>query len=246
MKQMQRTVALVLALVVVMAAFSTGALAADSYRVETLKKGTWYKLPSGSSDNTIYKLALSTDSIVTVKWKGNKTGEAILYFYPNTKCDDYIKHCIYDKEPSGSEMVPLTKGTYYIQMYEYKEEPTTQVKVTVQKAVNQNNYCRAKAVSLKPNKTVKIAQTADYCYDRWYRIRLNSKKTVTITTNEGNADYIRLYDSKMQRVDCTSGSRKVITEDPIKKGTYFIRVMSPDDYFYVDEYVGTYITLSWN
>ena len=50
MKQMQRTVALVLALVVVMAAFSTGAFAADSYRVETLKKGTWYTVPSYNKD----------------------------------------------------------------------------------------------------------------------------------------------------------------------------------------------------
>ena len=246
MKQMQRTVALVLALVVVMAAFSTGAFAADRYRVATLKKGVWYKVPYKDNAYTIYKLALSADSIVTVNWKGNKYGEAYLYLYTNTKCDDSIASFIDYEAPSGSAAVGLAKGIYYIRMYEYEDRPTTQVKVTVQKAVNQNNYCRAKAVSLKPNKTVKIAQTADYCYDRWYRIALNSKKTVTITTNEEMADRIILYDSRMQNIDCTSGSRKVITEDPIKKGTYFIRVMSPRDYAYVGEYVGTYMTLSWN
>ncbi len=242
MKQMQRTVALVLALVVVMAAFSTGAFAASRYRVATLKKGTWYKVRSSDYANTIYKLVLSTDSIVTVNWKGNKSGEARSYIYTNTKCDESISYCIDDESPSGSKMIALPKGTYYIQMYEWEDRPTTQVKVTVQKAVNQNNYCRAKAVNLKPNKTVKIAQTADYCYDRWYRITLNSKKTVTITTNEEMAECITLYDSKMQEIDCTSGSRKVITEDPIKKGTYFIRVRA----YSVGEYVGTCVTFSWN
>lgn len=246
MKHMQRTVALVLALVVVMAVFSTGAFAADSYRVETLKKGVWYKLPYVENTDKIFKLALSADSIITVNWKGNKSGQAIVFFYPNTKCDNEIKYCIFDNGLTGSEVIALTKGTYYIRMYDHQEKSTAQVKFTVQKAVNQNNYCRAKAVSLKPNKTVKIAQTADYCYDRWYRITLNSKKTVTITTNEGEADSIRLYDSKMKKIDCTSGSRKVITEDPIKKGTYFIRVMSPNDYDYVGECTGTYLTLSWN
>lgn len=246
MKQMQRTVALVLALVVVMAVFSTGAFAASRYRVATLKEGTWYKVRSSDYANTIYKLALSTDSIVTVNWKGNKSGEACSYLYTNTKCDYSIADFIDYGAPSGFNTIALAKGTYYIRMYEYEDRPTTQVKVTVQKAVNQNNYCRAKAVSLKPNKTVKIAQTADYCYDRWYRITLNSKKTVTITTNEEMADNIRLYDSRMQKIDCTSGSRKVITEDPIKKGTYFIRVMSPGYYGYVGEYVGSYMTLSWN
>jgi len=242
MKQMQRTVALVLALVVVMAAFSTGAFAASRYRVATLKEGTWYKVRSSDYANTIYKLALSTDSIVTVNWKGNKSGEACSYLYTNTKCDDSIAGFIDDEAPSGSAAVGLAKGTYYIRMYEYEDRPTTQVKVNVQKAVNQSNYCRAKAVNLKPNKTVKIAQTADYCYDRWYRIALNSKKTVTITTNEEMAECITLYDSRMQEIDCTSGSRKVITEDPIKKGYYFIRVRA----YSVGEYVGTYITLSWN
>jgi len=242
MKQMQRTVALVLALVVVMAAFSTGAFAADSYRVETLKKGTWYKVPSYNKVKTIYKLSLSADSIVSVNWKGNESGEASLTIYTDKKCENSVRNCIDYEKPSGSYMIALTNGTYYIRMSEWEDRPTTQVKVTVQKAVNQNNYCRAKAVNLKPNKTVKIAQTADYCYDRWYRIALNSKKTVTITTNEEMAECITLYDSRMQEIDCTSGSRKVITEDPIKKGYYFIRVRA----YSVGEYVGTYITLSWN
>lgn len=241
MKQMQRTVALVLALVVVMAAFSTGAFAANRYRVATLKKGTWYRVPSSDYANTIYKLVLSSDSIVTINRKGYN-GETYIPFYTDKKCDGSSINYDYDYMNSDTEIFSLVKGTYYIQMYEYGDRPTTQVKFTVQKAVNQNNYCRAKAVSLKRNKTVKIAQTADYCYDRWYRITLNSKKTVTITTNEGMADNIILYDSRMQKIDCTSGSRKVITEDPIKKGSYFIRVRA----YSVGEYVGTYITLSWN
>lgn len=245
MKQMQRTVALVLALLVVMAAFSTCAFAADRYRVETLKKGTWYKVPYEDKANTIYKLALSADSIVTINRKGNNSGEAYVLFYTNKKCEGSSIND--DYRTSGTEIFSLAKGTYYIEMYDdLTEKPDTQVRITVKKAANQDNYCRAKAVSLMPNKTVKIAQTSNYCYDRWYRITLNSKKTVTITTNEGEAGNISLYDSKMQRVVCTRGSRKVITEDPIKKGTYFIRVTSYDDYDYVGEYVGTYMTLSWN
>ena len=166
--------------------------------------------------------------------------------YANKKCDYRIKDILNFKETSsGSETVALTKGTYYIQMYAHNDKPSIKIKVTVQKAVNQSNYCRAKAVTLKPNKTVRIAQTSNYCYDRWYRITLNRKKAVTITTNEYMAQYITLYDSRMQEVAYTSGSRKVISEDPIKKGTYFIRVISPG-YYNVGEYVGSYMTLSWN
>lgn len=244
MKHLHRTVALVLTLVVVMAAFSTCAFAADSYRVETLKKGTWYKVPYYDNIKTVYKLVLSTDSIITVNRKGNNSGEAYVMFYTDKKCTGYGFNEDYS---SGTDILVFAKGTYYIKMYDdWAEKPNTQVRITVQKAVNQNNYCRAKAVNLKRNKTVKIAQTANYCYDRWYKITLNSKKTVTITTNEEMADRIKLYDSRMQKIDCTSGSRKVISEDPIKKGTYFIRVMSPNDYDYVGEYTGTYLTLSWN
>ena len=243
MKHMQRTVALVLAMAMVMAAFSTAAFAADRYNVETLKKGTWYKIPNYDNIKTIYKLALSADSIITIKRKGNDSGAAYVLFYTDKKCDG---SSINDDYYSGTEIFSLAKGTYYIKMYDdWSEYTNMQVKITVQKAVNQSNYCRAKAVSLKPNKTVKIAQTSDYCYDRWYRITLNTKKTVTITTDEHMAGYIRLYDSRMQKVTCTSGSRKVITEYPVKKGTYFVRVISPDDYD-VGEYVGTYMTLSWN
>ena len=89
MKQMQRTVALVLALVVVMAAFSTGAFAADSYKVKTLKKGTWYKVPYYDNIKTVYKLALSADSIVTINRKGNNSGEAHVLFYTDKNCAGY-------------------------------------------------------------------------------------------------------------------------------------------------------------
>lgn len=243
MKRIQRTAALLLALLMILAACSTAALAATNYKVITLKKGTWIKLPYGNTDK-IYKLVLSSDSIVTVNWKDNKNDYGYAYLYPDTKCEESITDLIDYEGAAGTRFVALSKGTYYIRMYDYAEKPTTQIKVTVQKAINKANYCRAKAIALKPNVTVKIAQTPDYNYDRWYKITLSKKKTVTITTNDEMADCIRLYDSKMREVECTSGSRKVITEDPIAKGTYFIRVSCGS--YYNSEYLGRYITMKWN
>lgn len=240
MKRIQRTAALLLALLMILAACSTAALAATDYKVLLMKKGTWVKLPDSDSKN-IYKLVLYSDSIVTVKWLGNKYDNGRAYLCADKKCDNEITYLIGDGT-TGTRYIALAKGIYYIQMYDWTDTPTTKIRVTVEKAINKTNYCRAKAIVLKYGVTVKIAQTANYSYDRWYKIVLSKRKTVTITTNDEMADNIRLYDSKMNQVECTSGSRKVISEDPIAKGVYFIRVSGDVD----SEHLGSYITIKWN
>jgi len=240
MKRFQRTLALMLAIMTIMAAMSVPALA-ESYKVATLKTGTWYKVPYYSDMKTIYKLKLTADSIVTISWKGNKAEYLRLYFYDNKACEyDFYDPDFY--EARASQKAAFAKGTYYLMMYDLQERPTSQIKITVKKAINKANYCRAKAIALKSGETVTIAQTADHCYDRWYKITVPKKKIVTITTSEYDAEDITLYDAKMQTIECTSGSKKVITEDKIAKGTYFIRVSGG----YSNAYLGNCITLKWN
>jgi len=242
MKRFQRSLALLLALMMILTAFSATALAATSYKVATLKRGTWYKLPDDVT--TVYKLVLAADSIITTNWK-NATEESYIFFCKDSKCTNRVFEIIGDNVENNVDVVSVVKGTYYIYMETYADNPKVQVKFTVQKAANKANYCRAKAITLKRNQLVKIAQTPHYCYSRWYRINLTKKKTVTITTNEGKGSYIQLYDSKMKRISCAYGDRTVITEDPIKSGTYFIRVNSSESYYEMGEYTGDYITFKW-
>ena len=242
MKRIQRTTALLLALLTLLAAFSVPAFAAST-KVVTLQTGKWHKITK-SDQNTLYELKLSADSIVTLNWKEKKE-YCDVEFYDSAKANNSIFYASFD-DASGTYIIAMSKGTYYIQMCELGDNPTAQIKITTQKAVNPSNYCRAKAIALKAGQTVKIAQTADYFYSRWYKITVPKKKTVTITTNEGRAENIILYDSKMRQVGCTSGSKKVITEDKIDKGTYYIRVLSPRYSDYISEYIGQYITVKWN
>jgi len=141
-------------------------------------------------------------------------------------------------------MIVLSKGTYYIQMYDYADNPSSQVKFTVKKATFKANYCRAKATVLKAKQTEKIYQTPDHCYVRWYKITVPKKKTVTINTNDEQAEYVTLYDSKMHAVECTEGSRTIITEDKVPKGTYYIRVSYSD--YDIGDHRGQYITVKWH
>lgn len=243
MKRIQKTLALLLATLTLFSALSVPALAATKYKTVTMKRGTWYKVPSLNKEKKIYKLVLDADSIVTVHEKQNKTKQTVFLIFNNKKNlnSNNIYGFDFSIKKEGSFPVPLSKGTYYIRMFDYSNKPSTQIKVTVEKAVNKTNYCMSKAITLKANQLIKIAQTADHSYDRWYKITLSKKKEVIITTNEDHADYIRLYDAKMNRIDCAYGSTKVITEEQIPQGTYFIRVISE----WYDEYVGDYTTLKW-
>lgn len=243
MKHISRVVVLLLVVACVLGSVTAFA---DSYRVATLKKDTWYKLSVRDKAFTVYKLNLTADSIVTVQWKNNTAGEGSVYLCTDKSCDDSIYSFVESSEVKGSGTIALSRGSYYFRMFEWDDKPHTQVKITAQKATNQDNYCRARAIALQPNKVVKIAQTPDYNYSRWYRIQLPQKKTVTITTNDEKAEYISLYNSKMQYVSCASGSKTVISEDPLPKGTYFIRVTSFGRYDSINEYVGSYITMKWN
>jgi len=256
MKHLHRSVALLLALLLVLPAFSTAAYAAGKYKKKTLQVGKWYKLPYYEFfDNlkTIYKLTLASDSIVTLNWKNKRLSDYTrVYFYTDAQCDHQVWYwnCTDNNlKPtrSGSKPVVLSKGVYYIKMCEVRKS-TTKVMFTVEKVINKDNYCRAKAIFLKRNKKEKIIQTNDYCYVRWYKIKLDRKQAVTFTAVNEDGHYrtpiLSIRDSKDNFVSYTKTEDPlIITTEPLKKGTYYLNV---DIFRPFEEYVGYYVTLKWN
>ena len=91
--------------------------------------------------------------------------------------------------------------------------------------------------------------TRNNYYSRWYRIKLNKRKSITFWSNYGDyisdGDYISVYDAKGRRIDVEHAgtqSTKYFTQKQ-KKGIYYIRIR-PEKYYYWDRYYHV-ITLKW-
>ena len=232
---MKRFICLVLSLALLMM-FASGA-SASAASVPSLKKNQWFTL--SNSTNDIYKLKVNVDTILTCSWKG-ADGQVwcTLYADPEreTRMGDF-----YDSSARGSQGLALSKGVYYVEVFQMGRSGNAKVKFTVQRAVNKKNYCRTKALALAARKTVKIAQTVDHCYDRWYKITLKEKKKVTIKTN--STMHVGFYDAKLREIECTKTATTFVTQSKLSKGDYFILVTGvPEN---VNTLGGEYITISW-
>ena len=252
MKKLSRIIALMLVALMFVLVLPTAAFAATA---TTITSGKAIALKDYKSGANLYKLTVEEDSLVKIAWTKNTAQKANITLYKNTAMSKYIKGVLYSNDATSGQMtLALSKGTYYAQMYDGystdSEKPTTKVTFTVTKTVNKTNYCKVKAVSLASGTNVKIGQTRSYNYDRWYKIKLSAKKVITVTTNKGQGYSVKLYDANGNKIQCTNGDKKVVTEDKQPAGTYYICV-SADDYLYsassnASYGLGTYISVKWN
>ena len=88
---------------------------------------------------------------------------------------------------------------------------------------------------------MRIAQTTNNSYSRWYKLRLNRTMPVTIKAQYGYTDSIVLYN-------------RVKSKSSLKPGAYYIEVKVPREYdestgFYQTGYskrMGHFITVQWS
>lgn len=198
---------------------------ASSYRVESLKYNKWYKLKDSSTDMTIYKFRIKADTVLMFQWKNYTSKGSFAYgsIYYDKECGNEVKRDFYlflEDESIGNTGIALYPGTYYIRMYDEAEK--AQVKVTSKpvKKVNKTNYCLDKVITLKPNKTVEIAQTKRNHYPRWYKIKL--KKSQYIQIMGDIREYYDLYDSNFNEIRCNDSKERVITDGVQPAGTYYL------------------------
>lgn len=235
-------------LMIVVMIFSMSAFASSDYKYSALKADKWYNLKE-EYPKTVYKVKISDTSIVTINWRGNKNGEFHVVFYADKACSNEAYSTYYIHDTKGLEGFSLSRGTYYVLMENNAGVKSLQAKIRITKAVDKGNYSKAKAVSLAANRTVQIAQSPDCCYTRWYRIKLTKKQSVTITTSDYDANKVFMFGADMKLIKCAKGDSKVVTDNNLSAGTYFIRVVPfapfSSQYEYENEYAGDYMTLKW-
>jgi len=183
MRSIRKAVALMLAMVLLAAVFGGSALA-DSYRVKTMKAGTWYKAQSQSgSSQVVYKLKLTKDMILSFSMKGNTTDNKVyIYVYYDKACTDRLASVTLEDKQIAFKRA-LGKGTYYFRFLSDADKPAAKVRVSTSTVQDKANYRPSKALSLKSNKAVTVAQLPMNTYDRWYRIKLPTEKSITISVN---------------------------------------------------------------
>lgn len=122
--------------------------------------------------------------------------------------------------------------------------------ITFTQAKNDANYCLSKAKSLKAGTSIKVIQSPQNDYSRWYKITNTQKKKIYIWSN-GLSSYsskITIYNAKGKKIEtiAAGSDTKYCTKTAQEKGTYYIRVHSTGDNYKSPGYVnGEVITLKW-
>ena len=242
-------------IVMMMASMFTVRVNAASYptvksnTVITIKTNKHWNGSEYVQNSTLYKMTLSADSAVNFKWAGNTGGRLTINIYADAAESKSCGYVSTDGK-SGHFYHALGKGTYYIRMYDgstdYSYTATSKVRIIITPAtkINKNNYCRANAISLAKNTTVSIAMTPHYDYVRWYKITLSAAAVINVYTNKNGGSYIYLYDSKLNSLSCTRGTKQVTTQDKQPKGTYYIKVGMYSTFGTYDR-KGFYLALKW-
>lgn len=227
-----------------------------------VRLGRWIKCSPKSWDPN-YTITVKKDCILQIDWKNaGTTGDTHVFMEFSAGQFFYVQVDSYDGVgkflPSGTKKFVFTPGTYTF--VPYQSEGKASVRLKTAAIVNEKNYRRGLAQTLKKNKTVVIEQTPDNNYGRWYKIKLTRPGKVKLYLNAGinygYFEYIDLFDSNMKLYEYNRGlemkqtglknSVVFTTTEKLKKGTYYIFV--PGNYagFLGSASPGTYQTLKWN
>ena len=200
-----------------------------------------------------YKFTLDDDSLVQFAWSKNDKSLANVTIYADKNKEKklyYIDNMNYGA--SGKEFIALSRGTYYVDMYDGNGSvaPKTIVKInwTLAKKYDKKNYSAKTAQKLEANTIVRIPQVHKYSYLRWYKITLPKAQNFTITMSYGRSHMILLLDSKMNyeeindKFKYNSDYTKKYISEKLPKGTYYILVTGVPE----DSKVGEAIAFKWN
>lgn len=227
---------------------SSNVMADDVYKVIDLKagakvvqKGSEYDSNTGNRTYYRYRIVIPEDGYIKISIYKD-TGAPFVYIRKKND-NNNIRHITRSDISAGSNILPLSKGTYYLNC----DEDETVFGYTYTKVSFTANYCRKKAALLKKGATVSICQTPKRNYSRWYKIRLTKKQSISFNSSAGNL--IRIYNSKLKSLDIEhagSQSTRYFTQEKLPKGTYYIFVERayPGSYSSYEGYY--YTTLRWN
>ena len=225
MRSCKRVVSLLFVFIALFCFIPVSAFATDG--TETLKLNTWYDM-KGYSSNQVYKIKISTDTVLIANWKNNTETDnyASINVYADKECQKTVGNNLMGLKAkvSGSSGIVLYSGTYYIKMIDFNVEKKVKVKFQKKqvKSINKPNYCLATAISLKAKKKAVFAQTIQNNYQRWYRIKLTKNQVISIYGNFKYMNSCVLYDSNFNTIRYTEGNDGIVTDGIQTKGTYYL------------------------
>ena len=216
------------------------------------------------SKNQCYRIDLPNNGYIMLTFTAEDKDafSADIYFY--RKLSDYgnISKAINWSELEGDHMtlyLALNKGVYYLDLEPYFEDGLqVKLKYNFYKNNPGTNYCRLKAKTVAAGKKTTICINNGYEFDRWYKIKLDSKKRITVTYKDldYNGDmypvYCKLYDSAGKMCSCErseirnadgSYTYKIKTK-ALPKGKYYFRVVVDESNAY-NAKIGRILFFSW-
>lgn len=217
---------------IMMLLFSATVYANTNWVALSSQSGKWITQKAGGW-NSNYTVYTSYVYKVTVPATGHLRiniadgGSFDYIFIKNTRGGDKYKY-LYNRGRYG-----VDKGTYYIYADEYAD--LQKFKYTYTKAPVESNYTRATAKSLAKNTRKQIAQTWNYCFTRWYKIRLTAKQQINVKVNGGLC--VDLFNSKGILIEGNKYTNEngytLTSKKVLPAGTYYIAVdEDSDDYRY--------------
>ena len=143
----------------------------------------------------------------------------------------------------------LPKGTFYIRLWDTGSK--TNLRWTFTKVANKANYCRPKALSISKGKTYTAISYYGKEHDRWYKVKLTSKRALYIKCKSIDGDGvgadIAVYDARgiKKKVKLSNITYRTAK---LPKGTYYIRLRKDDMWqdYGRDYFGGRLCQLSWS
>lgn len=183
-----------------------------------------------------YKISIPENGYIKLTaWLGEASYADVCFLPAPKKCNtslyasqNALVSVDYNSRSGGTKQakyLSLNKGTYYL-----CTDASIKIKYSFYKSTSTTNYCKAKASSLAAEKNKIICFNKGYEYDRWYKIKLTSKKAISITwkiLGYSNSLYytsFTLYDSKGKEISCPQLDGDVYRTAKQPIGVYYIRI----------------------
>ena len=187
-----------------------------------------------------YKFTLEDDSLVQIYWARNnsKACDFNIYTDKDKAPEHYLRWVSLNSNKTGREFIAMRKGTYYVEMYEVSETPTTTVRInwTSAEKYDKGNYSAKTAQPLEADTTVRIAQVGQYSYMRWYKIKVTKAHKIELTEDYDYIYGLTVFSSDFRNLGdqygftmSLDGKSKTLNKK-LAVGTYYICLYMYDPY----------------
>ena len=221
---------------------NAGTLAPNTY---TQVQEAAHDYNNGGDTYYAYKVNVPSDGYIKVY---NPSGKWLHLLKRISKCYGHVigdvDECEFD---SYTRCIPVSKGTYYLCTSDYRDGTAFNLKYKFVKIAPTSNFCKVKASSLPSGKTKIICVNKRREFNRWYKIKLTSKKTITVTRKLADGSGLsgsdfEIFDSSGNCVDHSFLQDGKYRTARVPKGTYYIVVTGFMEEVYSPHRIST---ISW-